>query len=201
MNEQQQTENTAYQQSPKSEPRGQAPYENPAYMPNRGLNFLMSLIPGAGHMYQGLMRRGVLLMALFAGAITLAAVFSELNIYGVGGILVGASITAIVVVYFFSFFDSMRTCRLIRSGVYLGNTEQDLLMELPSVKFAQGGRGRTIAGVACVVIGALGICGYLINEFVPHEWIHYYVRPALNVLVPLAFLAAGVVLLAKGKKK
>ncbi len=152
-------------------------------------------------MYQGLMRRGVLLMVLFAGAITLAAVFDSLNMAGVGGIFTGAAITAIFVVYFFSFFDSMRTCRLIRAGVYMGFQEQDLLLEMPQVKFMQSGRGRKIAGVICVAIGALGIVSYLVNVFVPHDWVHYYLRPALNVLVPLAFLVAGVVLLAKGKPK
>ena len=215
MNEQQ-AENQAYQQTaenaahgrhtPESEDKFQAqgrsvPYESPAYMPSRGLNFLLSLMPGAGHMYQGLMRRGVLLMALFACAITLAAVFSHLNIYGLGGILVGAAITAIVVLYFFSFFDSMRTCRLIRSGVYLGNREQDLLLELPSVKFAAAGRGRKVLGIVLVIIGALGLFGYLVSEFIPDEWVWYYVRPALNVLLPLAFLVAGIVLLVKGKPK
>ncbi len=214
MNEQQQAADQAYQQAPQGNAQyapnsgaqqqaqgQQTPYESPAYMPSRGLNFLLSLIPGAGHMYQGLMRRGVLLMALFAGAITLAGVFGNISHFGLGGLLVGAAITAIVVIYFFSFFDSMRTCRLIRSGIYLGNREQDLLLELPSVKFPAAGRGRKIIGVILVVIGALGLFGYIINEFVPYEWFDYYVRPALNILLPLAFLVAGIVLLMKGKPK
>ncbi len=214
MNEQQQAGNQAYQQAPREDAQHtpdsgarqqaygqQTLYESPAYMPNRGLNFLLSFVPGVGHMYQGLMQRGVLLMALFAGAITLTAVFSELGAFGLGRLLAGAAITAIVVLYFFSFFDSMRTCRLIRSGIYMGNREQDLLLEMPSIKFAAGGRGRKVAGIIFLIIGSLGLISYLVNTFVPYEWIIYYVRPALNVLLPLAFLVAGIVLLLKGKPK
>ena len=60
------------------------------------LTFFWSLLPGAGQMYLGLMRRGVSLMALFFGAI---AVSGWLNI--------GLFLFAIPVIWFYAFFDSM----------------------------------------------------------------------------------------------
>ena len=41
---------------------------------NRFLVFLFSLIPGAGQMYLGYMRRGICLMALFCAVIALTAI-------------------------------------------------------------------------------------------------------------------------------
>lgn len=174
---------------------------NPAYMPNGALNFFVSLVPGAGQMYQGLLQRGVMLMALFAGFIALTSFFSSLPIYsGIRSLLIGVAVTGIVVTYFYSFFDSMRTCRLIRAGIqmqdYLGVLDHPFTMQMPKV----AGRGRTVLGVLLVVAGALSLLSLLINRYLSRDFVEQYLRPVLEVTIPLIFLVLGAALLFKGRK-
>lgn len=71
--------------------------------------FLLSLIPGAGHMYMGLMSRGFQLMALFFGSLFLGSV---------GGPGLWEVWPAVVapVLWFFSLFDSLRIVRELNKG-------------------------------------------------------------------------------------
>ncbi len=175
---------------------------NPTYAPQRALphpfvNFLCSLVPGAGHMYQGLMRRGTVLMAAFAAGIICAACFGSL--YGIGRLLAGTAIAGVAITYFYSYFDSMRTCRLIRSGAQMPGyvDELDVPLNLPSAS----GRGKLILGGALTVIGAISLFSVIVNRYIPRDLFNAYLRPALELLLPLAFVGLGIALLLVSRKK
>lgn len=177
------------------------PQENPTYMPNKTLNFFISFVPGAGQMYQGLLQRGAILMAIFSGCIALTAFFGSLRLWGVQAILIGLSVTGIVITYFYSFFDSMRTCRLIRCGVWMSDKQGALDAALALPQFDLARKGRTAAGVILIVIGAFGAASFALNNFIPREILDAYLRPLLEAVVPLAFLIVGLVLLIKGRRR
>lgn len=174
---------------------------NSAYMPNSLLNFLVSFVPGAGQMYQGLMQRGVVLMLFFAVGIATSAFFSSLNIWGIRSLFISMSVTCTIIVYLYSFFDSMRTCRLIRSGAQIDDALSNLnsKIELPQVDFKE--RGKTLAGAVLVVIGGLGIVSFVLSNMVPYWIVDTYVRPAMEALIPAALFIVGVALLVKGRKQ
>lgn len=98
-----QTNNPQYAQYPYQMPP-QAPQQPPIQpvMPpqretkNKFLTFVLGLIPGAGQMYHGLLKRGTSLMLLFWGVIAIAAVT-----------YIGVLNFLLPVIWFYSFFDTV----------------------------------------------------------------------------------------------
>lgn len=78
--------------------------------PSPLLGFLFSLLPGAGHMYMGFMRRGLHLMALFFAAIWLS------TLTGPFGLPELFSLLAAPVIWFYSFFDALGLSGRLRQG-------------------------------------------------------------------------------------
>ncbi|MDR1927621.1 MAG: hypothetical protein LBQ33_03160 [Oscillospiraceae bacterium] len=74
--------------------------------PNKALSFIFSLIPGAGHMYLGLTRRGLSFMLLFAANICAVSVFQFFDYIAVTAALL------LPVLWFLAFFDYWRFPRL-----------------------------------------------------------------------------------------
>jgi hypothetical protein len=71
------------------------------------LTFLFSLLPGAGHMYLGLMRRGSEIMIAFFASIFLVADVLQLAEIGV---------PLSIIIYFYSLFDAYHLCRSVKKG-------------------------------------------------------------------------------------
>ena len=78
------------------------------------LTFLFSLLPGAGHMYLGLMRRGLEIMVVFFAAIFLVA-----NTLGLAEIGVPLSI----ILFFYSLFDAQHLYKAVRKGEEVADTD------------------------------------------------------------------------------
>ncbi|MDD3693224.1 MAG: hypothetical protein PHX02_04890 [Oscillospiraceae bacterium] len=89
----------------------QPPIQPPVYKPvniggrtkSKFLTFIFSLIPGAGQMYQGLMKRGLSIMILFIGIIAVS-IFTYIS----------ALIIVLPAVWFYSFFDTINRINLTR---------------------------------------------------------------------------------------
>ena len=107
--------------------------------------FLFSFCPGAGQMYQGYMKRGVTLISLFILPIVVGAAFMP--------VLALVSL----VVYMYSFFDSLNLQSQLEQGIVL---EDDYLVHL---NFLQGdmktlmSRQSHLVGWGFVVLGVLGL--------------------------------------------
>ena len=69
-----------------------------AHKKSKFWNFVISFMPGAGQMYQGFLKRGTSLMAIFFAEIFLA------NIINIDWLLFG-----LPVIWFYAFFDSLNT--------------------------------------------------------------------------------------------
>lgn len=122
------------------------------------LVFLFALIPGAGQMYLGLMRRGVEMMALFFGTLfvseTLGAPLGDL-----WPMLIGP------VTWFYSFFDTFRLAGML--------AREEPVMDEPvfSKGFLQ--KNAKYIGWSLILLGGLGILrrlSYLIPSIPTHLW-------------------------------
>ena len=93
----------------------------PKQTKNKFLTFVFALIPGAGQMYHGLMKRGISLMTLFVGIIAVA-VFTYIS----------ALIVFLPAIWFYSFFDTINRMHMTveelacQKDEYLFNEQFDL---------------------------------------------------------------------------
>jgi hypothetical protein len=77
-----------------------------------GLAFLLSLLlPGAGHIYCGKARNGLVTLVAFAGAVCLALTLPASNLFW------GVGLRAAVVLYMFAFCDAFYVAREINNGL------------------------------------------------------------------------------------
>lgn len=137
------------------------------------LVFLFSLLPGAGHMYMGLMTRGLHLMVLFFGTVYLGGA-SGLILNELWGIVVAP------VIWFFSFFDALR----ISGRLQRGETVVDR-----GIFAGNGTVGPAFWGWVLVGIGVLLLVS---NLFQLSTTVMWWVR---RTLPPLLLMGLGVAIL------
>lgn len=158
---------------------------------NRFLTFITSLIPGAGHMYLGLMKKGLILMGLFGFSISFCD-FLNFNLIGF----------IPPVIWFYCFFDTWRLCkseyqdRLIDEAHFLMQTKNFLKQDWGSFL-------NKYAFPIGVVIIILGIYTFLSRFILPYLYRFggYYSR-FLDIfynipigLFSLIFVGAGIYLI------
>lgn len=151
-------------------------------MKNRNgfLNFLLACMPGAGFMYNGLMRSGAELMLLFIGVMT----FSDMSGIGFVGILS-------VPIWFYSFFKTFEIARRIDRGE---------IVEDKSIFFGEGNviremdnnSGLKIVAILLIVFGSISLLNKVFQQFN----IYYQVR---GYLAPIFFIGIGAYILLKRK--
>ncbi|GIP20052.1 hypothetical protein [Paenibacillus sp. J22TS3] len=145
---------------------------------------LLSMIPGAGHMYLGLLKRGVQLMVLFLGTFYIIDVM-RLSLF----------LFLLPLIWFYSFFDGLQT--ISRYG-------REPLIDKPLVD--RIGSHKHLLGLLLL---ALGIYYISMNLIVPYLDVHFpelrinyriekYLRP---FIVSVVLIGGGIRLLAGGKKK
>jgi hypothetical protein len=149
--------------------------------PKPGAVFVLSLIPGGGHMYMGLMDRGVQILIGFMMGWALLYFTSGISF------IIGP---AMAVIYVFNIFDAYNCRRQIQSGA--GMEDEPLIKHLKI-------DGKTI-GIGLMVLGGLGLLFSLDN--LHHMIDQYYeiVHNVLRLLPSLLLLLLGVVLIINGKK-
>lgn len=158
---------------------------------NKLWTFLFSLIPGAGQMYQGYMKRGLSMILLFVFPIMIGAGFMPI-----------LSVLA-AVVYMYSFFDSMNLNAMILDG---NQPEDDYLVHLD---MAQNDLNQLLSkkshfiGWGFIVLGGCGLYKsfvepilYEIIALVGYESPLY--NMLRNILYSLPGLAVGVVFVLVG---
>lgn len=160
------------------------------------LNFIFSFLPGAGHMYQGMMRKGTALMLAFFGIIAAGSLLYIDPIYFL-----------LPVVWCYSFFDSMNTIRLLHA--------QRLQLDYQFGKSLRAWFHRDIrdlprhvpTAVAWVCIG-LGLYLCLTNFVMPvlrkvwdfMPWFESLLRKLPTLMVCLAVVSFGFYLVS-GRKR
>ncbi|MCL2752889.1 MAG: hypothetical protein FWE44_01925 [Defluviitaleaceae bacterium] len=141
------------------------PYHGGRHMgvkvPSRFILFILAWLPGLGHMYMGLIRRGLFYMSATALSIFLTVqMFSNWRFFGFFGIFAAFSIAAVLAV---SFFETLS----LRRDIVMGKTIED---QLPAFLKNKG----TISKIALVILVVVGISfvssltwyGWLIMAFI-----------------------------------
>jgi TM2 domain-containing membrane protein YozV len=158
--------------------------------------FVFSLVPGAGQMYLGYLKRGVSVMLLFFGIIFLS------SFWGLGAISF-----VLPVIWFFAFFDSF----------HIRDMTQEEKEEKPDRFFfdTHGGLDEDFAslikkrhfmiGAGCILVGAYLIFNVavepfmdMIHAYVP--WLYTVVRSVPSVFVAVLIIALGIYLV-RGKNQ
>lgn len=151
---------------------------------------LFSLIPGAGQMYLGLMKRGLQLMLLFIIPIVLANIF-----YSAGWISIFN-----VIIWFYSFFDSLHIRRLINGGE---EVEDKLIYDINIIDIK--GLNYRHVGIGLIAVGGLVILNngfaelarYINNHFSHTQDIYRLFRFIRQSSFPVFLIIIGVFLLKK----
>lgn len=161
---------------------------------NKFWNFVLSCMPGAGHMYQGFMKMGVSIMVVFFGIIA-AAGWLDLELL----------VFALPVIWFYSFFDSMNRNSVPKEKFdkledhYIWGCDLEL-------DFLKGRTVRLIAAIVLIMVGltllannAMDILAYVMGNsiyYIFSDIIHY----SYQIIAAIVIIAIGIRLIA-GKKK
>jgi hypothetical protein len=136
---------------------------------------ILSLLPGGGYMYLGLMNRGLQALIIFFGSIFLAAVAHL-------GVFTGL---AIPVLMLYSIFDSQQLAAQMNAGQFL---EDEPYIDLGSPDWQ---------GILGYILIGLGIIA-LFDNFVPDAFIPGFL---VRLVPPLCIIAAGAYILYRSLRK
>lgn len=143
------------------------------------LVFLLSMIPGVGYLYLGLMRRGLQAMVIFYGTIFIAAALN----FG--------QITAFVlpVAFFYTVFDTLQLLKRINDGQ---KVEDTLLFEMEALESRH-----LLLGYGFIFLGVIALAGNLLPQSYAY---HYYMR---KIIPPVLILGLGIYILYRnaGRKE
>lgn len=163
---------------------------------NAFLTFCFSLLPGAGQMYMGFMKRGISLMSSFLLIIMLS---TWLNLEPL--------LLAVPIVWFFSFFDT-HNLRSLPDDEFRAFRDDFIIMPEFTKKSAETVRGkyRNIIAVSLIVIGFALLWNNvfaLIQLYLPDYVSRFLYRIGHifpQMLIGAAIMAFGIILI-RGKKK
>lgn len=158
--------------------------------------FLFSLMPGAGEMYMGFMKRGVSTMLVFLGIFCVSTVTN-----------IAEGLVLLPVIWCYSFFTVLNLAELPEEEFYQQEDHYILLntAELPRIADLERGKVKFIAA-ALVIVGAFVAMDSLWEmawAMMP-EWLWDLASPLHRgipkVVIALLLIAFGVYLI-RGKKK
>ncbi|MBP3966907.1 hypothetical protein [Paenibacillus lignilyticus] len=153
---------------------------------SRWLSTVLSILPGAGHMYLGLQKRGLQLMAGFL-----------LSIYLLDVLQLSLFLFMVPLLWCFSFFDALQQQSRLNNG-------EGQLEDVPIVDWLI--HRQKWLGIALVALGLYYTADRLLLDYVQRVWgdwqltsdIRYYFK---TVITALLLIGAGVKLLSGSKQK
>jgi TM2 domain-containing membrane protein YozV len=156
---------------------------------------LLSLIPGAGHMFLGLIGKGFALMALLIASVFLILLYSDATgMYWITAYLVP---TLSVLFLSYAVFDAMAICDARRGGRNIPVTDDDTMKavwERVLLNKRTGGWILLVAGI----VGILHIFSESLNQLAS-DWLHVSVS-ITGLVIPVILLLLGILLLQKSRK-
>lgn len=145
------------------------------------LSILMSVIPGVGHMYLGLMKKGIQLMAVFFIAW-----------YFVNNLRVSAFMVAIPIIWAYSVFDAMHKASLEEQL-----EDEDLFSNIPGLtKNMSKIVGYVLIVVACIMIFQ-SVAIPIVSRIFGYEFGEYI----KTMIIAVVFFLGGIKLIRDTKKE
>ena len=171
----------------------------PRQTKNKFLTVLWALIPGAGQMYQGLMRRGVMVMSLFAGSIVLLMLLQMSEL-----------VFVLPVIWFYSFFDTIN--RLNMTTEELRQQPDQLFDDKTRISGWLSKEKHTLAGGLLIALSAWLLLKGLVSSSYGYSLTHFMNRRTAELLttivdrlpmliLPVFCILIGVRLIVGGKDR
>ncbi len=158
------------------------------------LNFCFSCIPGAGQMYQGFMKRGVSIMTIFFGILTLIS-FSQLD----------ELIFCLPIIWFYGFFDGIHRNSL--PDFEYVQLKDDFLFINEEIKPLQLKKFRIPVAVLFIFFGAYSLIKLIIYMLISNDFL-FWDSPIVRMIdtfFPQTIFSVLIILLGVyliiGKKK
>ncbi|MCR1898282.1 B-box zinc finger protein [Irregularibacter muris] len=144
--------------------------------------FILSLVPGAGHMYMGLMKRGAIILGAFLMGVS---VMNLLYFFDhIGGMLS-------ILIYVYAFFDSYNTKKAIQRGeVVRDEGLEGLSLENINLYYV---------GIAIIVIGVFSLMRSVLYVGYLPEIVRIVLHGIERSVVPILFIIGGIWLIKKSK--
>lgn len=143
---------------------------------------LLSVIPGAGHMFLGYQKQGLELMTLFF-----------FSFFFIDWLRIGFFMFIIPVIWFYSIFDALHKASDDEIPAEKGNF---FVFEPAGGNRCEWGSSK-LFGYALILIGALLLFDRIISPMIPYE-IRNYLQTGI---VALLFIAGGIKILIGGRKE
>jgi hypothetical protein len=156
---------------------------------------LLSIVPGAGHMFLGLIGKGFALMGLLFASIFLIILYSDAT----GILWIAAYLIPTLCVLFlcYAVFDSMAISDARRSGRALPETDDDTMKGV----WEKVLMNRRTGGWILVIAGIVGIL-HLFSEPL-NLWTRAVLAinfPITGLVIPVILLVLGILLLQRSRK-
>ena len=160
------------------------------------LTFIFAFLPGAAHMYLGMMKKGALLMSAFFGVIFIGAFFRiELFLF------------ALPVIWFYAFFDALNLKHATPQQQYeseekflnslSGMIDKDFFNKL-KIKHSYIGIGIIVLGAYMLFQNFIRPFMYSLYDYVPH--LARVIDNLPSLVVSIAIILFGIYLV-RGKKE
>lgn len=147
---------------------------------SRSFATILSIFPGAGHLYLGLQKRGIQLMAAFL-----------FSIYILDVLRLGIFLFLIPIIWFYSFFDGMQ-----KASVY----DQEHIEDTPI--FTQFKNHQKWIGIGLIVLGFYYISVEIfIPMFAPYIHVDYMIQRYIQMAIVCILLIGGGIKLLVGKRQ
>ncbi len=138
----------------------------------KAIAMALSIIPGAGHMYLGYQKKGLLIMGVFF-----------FTIFFMGWLNISLFLFVLPLIWSYSFFDTLHTVN------DTGINHEKINFSFIKIKSEW-------VGIGLIIIGILIVIERVLYPLIPHE-IRNYIQTSI---VAFIFIIGGIKLLAKNKK-
>lgn len=141
-------------------------------MNKKSITLALSVIPGAGHMYLGYQKKGLVIMGAFF-----------FSIFFMGWLGISMLLFLLPLIWFYGFFDAMHISDDSREEI------KNQTLELPALK-------PEWTGIALIIIGVM-----IMLERVVYPLVDYYILKYIQTtVVSLIFIILGIYMLLKSSK-
>lgn len=150
--------------------------------------FCFSLIPGVAHLHMGLFRRGMQLLLITFGVISLS---SFINLEFIIPMV-------LIPTWFFSFFESYKLKRQLEKGQELNDQDifdREIFDYTPLLK------NRRLIGSTILVIGILGLIRVIERSSILNRLFGDYYYLVRESLIPLCLILGGIYIILKAVHK
>ena len=159
---------------------------------NKFWTVFFSFLPGAGHLYLGLTKKGILFMTAFWLTICIATILYFTQILFI-----------LPIIWFYSFFDAVNSMNYTVEELKEINSKYEYPTFIKeNTWFKQFfGKRHVMFGAALIVLGGYLVLNSIASQFYYNYYLARLVRIIPSIIIPLIIICIGVKLIVGNKPK